>query len=295
MRYIHSISALSTFSFLPSVYAWGSLGHETVAYIATNFVADSTKAVFQEILYNKSDSYLAGVATWADSYRYTAEGRFSGLYHFIDAEDNPPESCGVKFNRDCGKSGCVVSAIKNYTEQILDTSLEKRRRSIAAKFVIHFLGDIHQPLHDEGMDRGGNGINVTFNGVRTNLHAIWDTNMPEKLVGGYSFADAHSWAANLTKEIKTGTYKSQAASWLDGINLEDPVATALTWAEEANAYVCTTVMPDGETSIEGQELSGSYYESCIPVIELQIARAGYRLASWLALIAVSVSKMYEEL
>ena len=103
--------------------------------------------------------------------------------------------------------------------------------------------------------------------------------MPEKLVGGYSLADAEKWAALLTIAIKTGIYKSQAASWLKGIDLSDPITTSLTWAEEANTFVCTTVMPEGVSGLQNQELSGDYYESCVPVIQLQVARAGYRYVS----------------
>ena len=96
-----------------STWAWGGLGHETVAYIATNFVAPSTKSFFQEILSNTTNDYLASVATWADSFRYTSAGRFSAPFHFIDAQDSPPGSCGVKYSRDCGVKGCV-GAIQNY-------------------------------------------------------------------------------------------------------------------------------------------------------------------------------------
>jgi len=99
---------------LPGVNAWGTLGHDTVAYIAQNFVTSATKTFCQNILGDTSTSYLANVATWADTYRYTAEGGFSAPYHFIDAEDNPPTSCNVDYNRDCGADGCVVSAIQNY-------------------------------------------------------------------------------------------------------------------------------------------------------------------------------------
>ena len=123
---------------------------------------------------------------------------------------------------------------------------------------------------------GGNSVVVKFGGVTTNLHHIWDTNMPEKLVGGYALSDAERWAATLTTAIKTGIYQPQAAGWLTGIELSDPVTTSLAWAEEANAFVCTTVMPDGVAALENQELSGDYYNSCVPVIQLQIARAGYR-------------------
>lgn len=104
---------------LPSAYAWGTLGHETVAYIAQNLVQDSTAQWAQGILEDASSAYLANYATYADSYRYTSDGSFSAPFHFIDANDDPPSSCGVDYNRDCGEGGCVVSAIQNYVSHIL--------------------------------------------------------------------------------------------------------------------------------------------------------------------------------
>ncbi|TVY23671.1 Nuclease S1 [Lachnellula hyalina] len=280
-----STTALYLLSSLPTSYAWGSLGHETVAYVASNFVSSDTTSFFQTILHNQTDSYLAGVATWADSFRYTAAGRFSAPFHFIDAEDDPPTSCGVKYSRDCPVEGCIVGAILNYTTQLLDPDLDAVNRNIAAKFVIHFIGDIHQPLHDENLDRGGNSILVTFDNVQTNLHHVWDSNIPEKLVGGYSLPDAEKWATALTAAIKTGVYKTDADSWLEGVDLRDPVSTSIKWAEEANQFVCQAVLPEGKDAIVGKELGGAYYEAAVPVIELQVARAGYRLAQWLDLIA----------
>jgi hypothetical protein len=74
---------------------------------------------------------------------------------------------------------------------------------------------------------------------------VWDTSIPEKLVGGYTLADAEGWAKNLTEAIKTGVFKAQAADWLTGMDLSDPLSTALVWAGESNAWVCTTVLPEG--------------------------------------------------
>ena len=158
MKLLSLVSALTLLFSAPNVYAWGTvsasmktiysnklqpfrarsiriapvnlsssreqiadieqLGHETVAYIASNFVASETKTFFQNILRNDTASYLAGVATWADSFRYTAAGRFSAPFHFIDANDSPPDSCGVIFPRDCPEKGCVISAIQNYVRLI---------------------------------------------------------------------------------------------------------------------------------------------------------------------------------
>lgn len=98
----------------PGVQAWGAMGHETVAYVATDFVAAGTRTYFQSLLGDASADYLASVASWADSYRYTKAGKFSAGFHYIDAHDDPPASCGVDFSRDCGAGGCIVSAISNY-------------------------------------------------------------------------------------------------------------------------------------------------------------------------------------
>lgn len=91
-----------------------SNSHETVAYIAQNFVKPATATWAQKILADTSTSYLANSAIWADSFRYTSAGSFSKPYHFIDALDSPPQSCNVDYARDCGASGCVVRAISNY-------------------------------------------------------------------------------------------------------------------------------------------------------------------------------------
>lgn len=276
---------------LPSSLAWGGFGHITVAYIASDFVLPHTKTYFQALLKNTTSDYLAGVATWADSIRYTKWGHFTGPFHFIDAKDKPPESCNVDFDRDCKAAGCVVSALANYTARLQDGSLPAWDHEQAAKFVIHFVGDIHQPLHDEDVSRGGNGIHVKFDGAELNLHHVWDTSIPEKIVGGVRgrpYDEARRWADQLTKDIRVGKFKTASHNWLVGVNLTDPKETTLGWAREGNAYVCSTVLPEGAAAIAGQELGAEYYTKAAPVVEIQIARAGYRLATWLDLIATKI-------
>ncbi|XMA16401.1 hypothetical protein WAI453_009192 [Rhynchosporium graminicola] len=266
--------------------AWGTLGHNTVAYIATNLVSKATQAYFQTLLNDTSSDYLLHVATWADSYRYTVEGKFSSPFHYMDAIDSPPSSCSVDLARDCGPQGCIVSALSNYTTRIQDETLSQAERAIAAKFIVHFTGDIHQPLHVENLEVGGNGISVLFDNKTTNLHSAWDTAILEQLIGGYTPAIALSWAMTLRKSILHGKYH-QAASheWLTTTSLREPTNTALSWAQDTNKFVCSTVMPMGEAAVKGMELNGTYYDSAIPVVEMQIAKAGYRLAAWLNLIA----------
>ncbi|THW54972.1 nuclease s1 [Aureobasidium pullulans] len=288
--YLFSMPHIRTFAAvliaaLPVANAWGTLGHETVAFIAQDRMAAHTVSWAQGVLDNTSTSYLAGIAAWADTYRYTPAGTFSAPFHFIDAEDSPPSLCSVDYDRDCGAKGCVVSAIANYTQRVVSTTLSNTEVNHALRFLVHFVGDIHQPLHDEALEIGGNDIDVTFAGASTNLHHIWDTEIPEKFVGGYSLSDAKAWAQTLNTATKSGIYASQVASWTKGLDVTDPVTTALDWASEANAYVCSTVMPNGQAAVEDVDLGGAYYASAISVVELQIARAGVRLAAYLDAIA----------
>ncbi|KAM0134605.1 hypothetical protein ACHAPC_002420 [Botrytis cinerea] len=174
------------------------------------------------------------------------------------------------------------------TSQLLDPNVVRYDKYIAAKFIVHFVGDIHQPLHAENIDMGGNNIAVNWTGKDTNLHHVWDSSIPEKLVGGYSMSDAQDWANVLTSAIKNGIYQDQAKSWLSGMDISDPLTTALGWATDSNAFICTTVMPDGADALQGKELSGEYYDTSVPVIQLQVARAGYRLAAWLDMIVSGI-------
>ncbi|SRR5258706_13163858 len=101
---------------LPSVYGWGTLGHQTVALLAQQYLLPETISAVQQILDDKTPVYMGRIALWADQFRTTPEGKFSSPFHFIDADDHPPGTCGVAMS-DCPKEGCVVSAIANYVSR----------------------------------------------------------------------------------------------------------------------------------------------------------------------------------
>jgi hypothetical protein len=113
---------------------------------------------------------------------------------------------------------------------------------------------------------------VTFDGDDTNLHSIWDTDIPEKLVGGSKESDAQAWTKNLTKAIDDGVYKTQKALWLSGMSLNDSVSSSMVWARDSNAFVCTKVLPDGVEAVEKGDLADAYFDSVIDTVELQIAK-----------------------
>ena len=153
------------------------------------------------------------------------------------------------------------------------------------EFLIHFLGDITQPLHDESELVGGNDIPVTWDGEDTNLHACWDTQMVEKLAGGEnSTATVTSFSNTLIAEIDNGKFASQKASWISCSNVNTASACALQWAQDANALNCQYVLQKNET---GVELDGTYYTGAVPYIELQLSKGGYRLGAWLNALAAA--------
>ncbi|KAJ7886489.1 nuclease s1 [Mycena leptocephala] len=230
----------------------GVVGHATIAYIAQNFVKDTTATWAQGVLGDTSTLYLANIASWADDYPWRA----AAPYHFID---DPPNTCDVDYTRYCTKAGCSISG--DVGRLTAEHTME------ALMFLVHFIGDITQPLHDENLDVGGNTITVTFDGFD-------DDNL-------------HKWATILTTGIKTGAYASEAASWIEGDDIDDAVGAASAWASDANAYVCTVVMPNGVAALQKCDLYPTYYDSVMPTIQLQFGKAGYRLANWLDQVADS--------
>ncbi|UKZ74663.1 hypothetical protein TrVFT333_002333 [Trichoderma virens FT-333] len=272
---------------LPGVVAWGSidLGHDTAAYIASYFVSNSTAAYLKDLLDNQDEDYLAGIAMFADKYKFTHEGHFTENFHFIDAHDDPYTDCNVNYDRDC-KKGAVLSA--------LNRDLSKEENQLAVKLLVHYIGDLHQPLHNEDVKRGGNDIHVQWRDRDQKLHAVWDKTIPETIAGHLSkkrkdgiLEWALEWANELTTEISNGKFARERNTWLKNFDISDPLNTAMDWSIEANKLVCSHVFPkpNSPEKIEGKELSGRYYAKAAPVVEKQIARAGYRMAAWLNEIA----------
>ena len=187
--------------------------------------------------------------------------------------------------KDCKSDDCIVSAIRNYTQRIQNVTLTPDDHSEALKFLIHFLGDITQPLHDEGMDEGGNKINVTWNGIPKKLHGVWDTEIVEKTAGGpNSTAIVNNFSTSLTQKIKSGSF-ANTTEWVSCVDVADPKTCALAWATDANKWICSYVLKDIK-EVRGKELNGTYFEGAKGIVETQIAKGGVRLAWWLNSLAV---------
>lgn len=166
--------------------------HNQIGFMAETFFTPKTTSILSQILEPQYNESVGRAAAWADGYAHTAEGRFSYQWHWIDTHDWAPDHCSLNYSQDCAKGGCVVSAIANQTGilkecigQVNSGALSGGTNltcSYALKWVAHFLGDIHQPLHASGRAAGGNLYKAVFGNVSTELHAVSGFFAPSRFV-----------------------------------------------------------------------------------------------------------------
>jgi S1/P1 Nuclease len=257
-----------------TVRAWSPQGHRLVALLATKHLTSTAQQNVSWLLGNES---LADVAVWADQY---LEGiNQTSFWHYVNI---PLDATRYDRDRDCprqpgvlpGARGdrwrdCAVDRILYNQERLANPSLDRADRAIALKFLVHLIGDLHQPFHALGVERGGNGIPVTAFGSATcsyddgtphpcNLHGIWDT----ALIAHRRLSD-QQYLAELERQIKQGGLDAMA------------VGSPSEWAMESHALAKVALLrPQGV-------VDESYYRAEIPVVDARLARGGLRLAAWL--------------
>jgi hypothetical protein len=181
------------------------------------------------------------------------------------------------------------------TSRLNDFDLDAVQQGEALMFLIHFLGDIHQPLHTEDMDKGGNDIPVCFDRDCSdmNLHSVWDTEIPNK----------HRGVARHIRPPakKEAVEKEAAASWAEDLHaanqakglamskecgdIQKAQRCALSWANEANSHVCSYVI----SQLTHDDLGGQYYDGAVPIVDELIGKAGLRLGRWINALAAARS------
>jgi nuclease S1 len=155
--------------------AWGERGHRLVGALAERELSPAALAQVRELLAGEPDPTLAGVSVWADEMRET--NPWSAPLHYVRIRDR---SCRFDAARDCTDGGCVVGAIDRYARQLADRRAPDVQRRHALKFLVHFVADVHQPLHSGYRpDKGGNAFQISMRRPAsqpqgTNLHAVWD-------------------------------------------------------------------------------------------------------------------------
>jgi hypothetical protein len=298
------------FLLLSPVWAWpwGCEGHQAVARIAEEHLNRRALEKVNQLLVSvpidpalprwcsgQGLDPMSDSATWADDVR--KERPEASPWHYIDIPRGAPRSTLAE---SCPASvGCITSALQHQIE-ILRSSADSQTRADALRFIIHFVGDLHQPLHCvSNNDLGGNCVPVDFMGkppveknpqsesYSPNLHGIWDFNIIQRMKGMESVAQ---WADSIDRR-----FSLQSAGWQKaGVHLDDwaweshqlaksmvyaklPVAIPIELPERVKA--CSD---DNHVSMRmlnlHERVSQQYVDAVAPTIDEQIAKAGIRLA-----------------
>ena len=149
-----------------------------IAAAAVPLLSPSAKAQVDRLLALEPGATLASISTWADESRTPATAK----WHYVNLPRD--SNCKYEARRDCPDGACVVAAIERQAAVLAADALDDVRLK-ALKYVVHFVADVHQPLHAGfADDRGGNSFQLQAFGQGTNLHALWDTGLIEQWPGG---------------------------------------------------------------------------------------------------------------
>ncbi len=233
--------------------AWGPQGHRLVAALAWTELTPQARAEIMILLAGEPDPTLPGIASWAD--RLRAEdpdlGKRSASWHYVNiAEDG----CHYDAARDCPGGNCVVGAIDAQLAILADPDQPLIARRQALKFVVHFVGDAHQPLHaGYAHDKGGNTVQVNIDGDGSNLHRLWDSGLLN------------------TVHFDDDAYLRRLRSLPLAVDLDSGPAD---WAEAS----CAIAVQPGFYP-ERTRISDAYVRQWRPVAETQLRRGGSQLAA----------------
>lgn len=169
------IVVVGTFS-AKQAWSWGALAHKASAKVAWHFLDKSTQAKVTTLL---NGGTISDASVWPDSARANAEWKFTLWYHFEKAPDNFSYLDNLRRQDDrTRKLGGLLEALYVAEDTLNDLAASATDKGNALKFVVHFVGDIHQPLHTGRIeDNSGNKIPVKWLGFDTNLHSVWDSQM----------------------------------------------------------------------------------------------------------------------
>ncbi len=261
---------LSALTFPQPALAWGREGHVIVAEIAGRHLTPQARAAVQQLLDlepEPKNRTLAHASLWPDLIKSSKhlqhdKYRFARPLHYVNV---PTGKDPYDRDRDCPDGQCVVEAIRRYTTQMREAT-DPKERLVALKFVAHFVADIHQPLHvGYKFDRGGNDVAVEFFDQKTNLHRVWDTMILRR--AGATGKRLSRYAAKLA----AGIMEEDCAAWCA---VTDPAM----WTNEARPYLQSHVY--GPLPRDGR-IGEEYERAVLPVVRLQLQRAGVRLAALL--------------
>lgn len=257
------------------VGAWSALGHRLVGELAQRHLSPAARAEVATLLAGEPVPTLAGVASWADGIRDADPERFrqTTRWHYVNF---PAGACDYVAERDCPGGNCVIGAIEAQRRILADRSQPREARRDALKFLVHLVGDVHQPMHAGNRnDKGGNTFQVSLatelkpeayardkyvDGVQgTNLHSVWDY----YVLGGAGL-DLDDYADRLDRQ-----------PWPPAIDRGTALRPAA-WAGES-----CRLLDSQELYPAQHKMDHRYLDRMRPLAEQRVRQAAYRLASLL--------------
>jgi len=240
---------LSSLSF--QVYSWGQTGHRVTGAIAEKHLTRKAKRMINKLLINED---LAEASTFSDEHRSNPSEfwkKTANPWHYVNVHEGdvykkaPPE-------------GDAVTALEMFSKQLKSKEASLEEKQIALKFIVHIIGDLHQPFHSgTNKDRGGNDIKVIFFGQETNIHRVWDEHLIDNQKLSYS-----EWTYRLNRKIS----KENVKQW----SQIDPRV----WIAESQK-LRLGLYPEKE------KLFFDYQYKAIPIIRKRLQIGGIRLAAYL--------------
>lgn len=250
------LAAVAAFNLAPSpALAWGKTGHRISGAIAADYLDGRARAGVKQLIGSET---LAEASTWADFMR-------SDPSEFWRETANPWHYVTVPPGRTYPQAGAppegdAATALRRFSATVRDPNAPLADRRLALRFIVHIVGDLHQPLHaGNGSDRGGNDVRVTFMGRSTNLHSLWDSGLIDEEQLSYT-----EYAAWLLARITP----ADAKAW----STPDPNV----WIAESAALRDQVYPQRGDRS-----LGYDYVYRNKARVEDRLARAGVRLAAYL--------------
>jgi hypothetical protein len=227
--------------------AWGSKGHQIIAHIAAERLSSRARKGVADLLGRVP---LESVANWAD---LTRAGRTD---HFLPI---PLDRNSYDENTDCAGGHCLIKAIELNISILGKYDEPKAKRAEALRYIVHLIGDLHQPLHcADNNDAGGNKVQVYFFGRLTNLHKLWD----EDIIN-------HD-------KTEVAVYAEQLSDNLGGKGQSGDMYTKGTitdWALDSHRLARNAYQMNDD-----KKLADDYYSNNKPIIDAQLFKAGVRLA-----------------
>jgi hypothetical protein len=195
---------LCSLIFSTSALGWGRIGHMTVGRIAENHVSAESRKKIAEIL---GTDTLAQVSNWADEIKSDPKWRYTAGWHYANMEEGQDYKTSKK-----NSHGDILRAISLSLRVLKDSKATVVNKQCALKWLVHLMGDLHQPMHmGYASDKGGNNFKVRWLNRPTSLHEVWDDNLIE--LQKLSFSEYATFIDHADKTTSSDFMKGDILSW----------------------------------------------------------------------------------